>query len=190
MVCRRTIGARPLAAWLAWRAMRAFKISVLITAAVSLVVVATAVAKVDQTGWPNITGQNKLHFFQAKQTSRTADANITGTEQSDKILGAHGSDRLIGLGGVDVIFGDEIPNNPANQKDFIDGGAGGDFLYGSHGLGQTIVGGDGNDKIHARYGSGTINCGPGKDKVWQAKKRRKNWKISKDCERITFALEK
>jgi hypothetical protein len=185
-----TNDARALAAWLVWRAVRALKISALLTTVAFLFVAAAAVAKVDQTGWPKITGQSKLHFFQAKQKSTTADANITGTEQSDKILGAHGSDKLLGLGGVDVIFGDEIPNNPANQKDFIDGGAGSDFIYASHGLGQTIIGGDGNDKIHARYGSGTITCGPGQDKVWQAKKRRKNWKIASDCEKITFALEK
>lgn len=170
--------------------MRLSKLLLLTVAAAALTLSASAAAKVNQTGWPHITGNSKLHFFQAKQTSSTADANIMGTEQSDKILGAHGSDKLIGLGGVDVIFGDEIPNNPASQKDFIDGGPGGDFIYASHGLGQTIIGGQGNDKIHARYGGGTIACGPGKDKVWQAKKRRKNWKIAKDCEKITYALEK
>jgi Ca2+-binding RTX toxin-like protein len=168
--------------------MRVFKISALLTVVAVLLVTATALAKVDQKGWPKITGKNKRHFFQAKQHGANKDAHYTGTEKADKILGAHGSDTLIGLGGIDVIFGDEIPNNPASQTDYIDGGAGSDFLYGSHGK-STIIGGDGNDKIHARYGHGTISCGPGKDKVWQAHKRRKNWKIASDCETITYALD-
>ena len=169
--------------------MRVFKISFLLIVVAALLVATTAIAKVDQKGWPHITGKNKRHFFQAKQQGANTDANYTGTEQADKILGAHGSDTLIGLGGIDVIFGDEIPNNPANQTDYIDGGTGSDFLYGSHGV-STIIGGAGNDKIHARYGHGTITCGSGQDKVWQSRKRRKNWKIASDCEKITYALDK
>jgi Ca2+-binding RTX toxin-like protein len=169
--------------------MRPLKILALLTATALLLVSATAIAKVDQKGWPKITGKNKRHFFQAKLNGANKDANITGTETADKILGAHGSDTFYGLGGVDVIFGDEVPNNPASQVDFIDGGAGGDFIYGSHGK-STLIGGEGDDKIHARYGRGTISCGPGKDKVWQARKRRKNWTIAKDCEKITYALDK
>jgi hypothetical protein len=181
--------ARELAVARYGAAMRAFKGSAVLAVIVCLVAAATAVAKVDQTGWPKISGANKEHFFRAWTTvGKNGDANITGTEQSDKILGAHGSDRLIGLGGVDVIWGDEIPNNPANQTDYIDGGAGGDFLYASHGY-NTMIGGPGNDKIHAHYGRGTISCGAGKDKVWQSHKRRKGWKIGKDCEIITYALD-
>jgi hypothetical protein len=168
--------------------MRFFRLVFTVVLLAVVAISATASGKVDQAGWPHITGKNKRHFFQAKKHGANRDASFTGTATADKILGAHGSDKLLGMGGVDVIWGDEIPNNPANQTDLLDGGAGSDFIYASHGK-STIIGGDGNDKIHAHYGRGTISCGPGKDKVWQSRKRRKNWKIAKDCEKITYALD-
>ena len=111
-----------------------------------------------------------------------------GTEQSDKILGAHGSDKLIGLGGVDVIFGDEMPNNPASRR--TSSTVAPATTSSTRATARASIGGHGNDNIHARDGGGTIDCGPGKDMVGQSKKRRKNWKIAKDCETITYNLEK
>ena len=64
-----------------------------------------------------------------------------------------------------MIWGDWDPvQNSTAQHDVLDGGAGNDFIYSSHGL-NTITGGPGDDHIWAFYGHGVIDCGPGRDTV-------------------------
>ena len=104
-----------------------------------------------------------------------------GGPLNDELLGHHGSDTLLGAGGHDVLWGDWDPvANTARQRDVLDGGAGNDWLYPSHG--RTIVkGGAGTDYVWAYYGKGTIDCGPGTD---TARIRTTGAFRTRNCERI------
>ena len=113
----------------------------------------------------------------------------SGSPESDKLLGYHGNDTLIGGPASDVLWGDWKPNNPKTQRDVLIGGPGGDFIYSSRG-GGTLLGGSGDDFIKAREGRGTIDCGPGDDVVKQSRLRRKNWRIARNCEQISYTLDK
>lgn len=145
----------------------------------------TAIAKVDQSGWPKVD----VNSPQFKKQFGKGDVTYVGTPLSDKLLGHTGSDKIYGNEAADVIWGDWEPNNSKRQKDLLDGGPGDDWIYASRGR-STISGGDGNDFIKARDGRGTISCGPGTDIVKQSRKRRKNWKIDRDCEKISYTLDK
>lgn len=101
-----------------------------------------------------------------------------------KLLGGHGNDTIHGGPFTDVLWGDFKPSGqPTTQKDTIDGGAGRDFIYASHGR-NAILGGPGDDYIVARFSRGTIDCGPGKDIVFVSKKSRRATTF-KGCETIT-----
>jgi Ca2+-binding RTX toxin-like protein len=131
--------------------------------------------------WPTINGVIK----KAKGSS----ARFHGTSRSDELLGHHGSDRLSGRGGSDVLWGVWDPNGqPASQRDTIYGGAGNDFIYGSHGH-NTIYGGAGNDAISVHYGRGIVDCGPGRDIYHVAKTRKRGYKF-RNCEKVDYRSEK
>ena len=101
-----------------------------------------------------------------------------------KLLGGHGSDTIYGGPFTDVLWGDFKPSGqPASQVDLIDGGAGDDFIYASHGR-STITGGPGADYIVDRFGRGTVDCGPGRDIVFVSKASRAATKFT-GCETIT-----
>ncbi len=101
-----------------------------------------------------------------------------------KLLGGHGSDTIYGGPFTDVLWGDFKPGGqPTSQVDVIDGGAGTDYIYASHGR-NTISGGAGDDYIVARFSRGTIDCGAGKDKVFVSKASRAATTF-KSCETIT-----
>lgn len=101
-----------------------------------------------------------------------------------KLLGGHGNDDIHGGPFTDVLWGDFKPSGqPRSQVDEIDGGAGRDYIYASHGR-NTIDGGSGNDYIVARFSRGTIDCGPGKDIVFVSKKSKRATTF-KRCETIT-----
>lgn len=130
--------------------------------------------KVSHKGWPAITGV----FWQVtgKQGRR-----FTGGPKNDELLGHHGSDRISGEGGRDVLWGDWNPkNNNTWQRDVLDGGAGNDWLYTSHGR-NTVRGGAGKDYVWAYYGRGTIDCGPGFDTL---RIRLQHGYRYRNCERI------
>lgn len=96
---------------------------------------------------------------------RADPAGSTGsaTALNDEMLGGHGSDVLRGGDGDDVLWGDEHPTaNNAWQRDALLGGAGGDWLYPSHGTNR-LSAGPGDDRVIAYYGHGTIDCGAGRD---------------------------
>ena len=101
-----------------------------------------------------------------------------------KLLGGHGSDTIYGSPFTDVLWGDfKGSGQPESQRDTIDGGAGRDFIYTSHGD-DDVLGGTGDDYIVARFSRGTIDCGPGRDIVFVSKKSRAATKF-KSCETIT-----
>jgi Ca2+-binding RTX toxin-like protein len=131
--------------------------------------------------WPTIHGVIK----KANQRSRT----FRGTRKSDELLGHHGSDRLYGKGGPDVLWGDwQGDGQPASQRDRIYGGAGNDFIYGSHGR-NVIYGGAGNDAISVHYGRGIVDCGPGRDVYHVAKSRKRGYKF-RNCEKVDYRSER
>jgi Ca2+-binding RTX toxin-like protein len=103
---------------------------------------------------------------------------VSATRWADELLGRNGSDTIRGGGSSDVIWGDSNPYfNGTGQHDVLDGGAGNDWIYASHGS-NMITGGPGNDHILAAFGHGTIDCGSGYDTV--AAKR--TYKV-RNCER-------
>ena len=90
--------------------------------------------------------------------------NVKGSEDNDHILGTSKNNNLDGRSGNDIIYGgagndiitggkgDDIISG-GSGNDYIDGGAGDDTIYVSSGLnafealGQTIIGGEGNDTL-------------------------------------------
>ncbi|HEU0317924.1 MAG TPA: hypothetical protein VFR49_11380 [Solirubrobacteraceae bacterium] len=116
--------------------------------------------KVSHKGWPAITGI----FWQVTDQSRKARGQ-TGGPKNDELLGHHGSDTIRGMAGKDVLWGDWDPrNNNGAQRDRLFGGDGDDWIYPRHGT-TTVDAGAGKDYIWAFYGKGTIDCGPGNDRV-------------------------
>jgi RTX calcium-binding nonapeptide repeat (4 copies) len=123
--------------------------------------------------WPAFTG---IRWQVVANDDR--GESVTGTRWADELLGRNGSDTIRGGGSSDVIWGDSNAYlNGPGQHDVLDGGAGDDWIYASHGS-NTIAGGPGSDHITAAFGHGTIDCGSGYDVV--AAKR--TYKV-RNCER-------
>ena len=130
--------------------------------------------KVSHRSWPKIGG---IFFW----FPRGGGGRLSGGPHSDELLGHHGSDTVIGRGGRDVLWGDwEAKDNNTTQVDVLDGGPGRDVIYTSHGR-NTVRGGAGDDLIWAFYGKGTVDCGPGVDKV-RIRKGAGNYRL-RGCER-------
>jgi Ca2+-binding RTX toxin-like protein len=104
-----------------------------------------------------------------------------GGPDNDELLGHHGSDRLSGGAGHDILWGDWDPKrNNGRQRDVLNGGAGNDWIYPSHGA-TVVKAGAGRDYVWAYYGRGSIDCGPGND---TARVRLNGpWKLH-NCERV------
>jgi Ca2+-binding RTX toxin-like protein len=90
-----------------------------------------------------------------------ANARVTGTPHSDRILALGRHERIAGLGGNDCIDG-----RGATQT--IWDGNGKDRIYG--GTGKTRIGvGNGNSMVNGRNGSDWITAGNGNDSIWGGK---------------------
>ena len=132
--------------------------------------------------WPTVHGV-------VKKANGGRSAHFTGTKRSDELLGHHGSDVLSGRGRSDILWGDHDPvGQPAGQNDLIYGGAGNDFIYGSHGR-NVIYGGNGNDAISVHYGRGVVDCGPGRDIYHVAKTRKRGYRFQ-NCEKVDYRSER
>jgi Ca2+-binding RTX toxin-like protein len=146
--------------------------------AVLLATTAAAPASTSHEGWPRIDGELKMH-------KNDQDGPIAGTGRSDELLGGHGDDVIDGGDSADVLWGDYKPGGqPTSQWDQLDGGAGNDFIYASHGR-NTIDAGPGKDIIHAHFGRGVIDCGGGADVLYISHRAQKGYKISR-CETISY----
>jgi hypothetical protein len=131
--------------------------------------------------WPKVHGKFRK--------SGAGPSTFVGGGRSDELLGHHGSDVLIGRGGSDILWGDYDPaGQPTSQRDVISGGAGNDFIYGSHGR-NVIYGGAGNDAISVHYGRGVVDCGPGRDIYHVARSRRKAYRFV-NCEKADYRSER
>ena len=132
--------------------------------------------------WPRIDGK-------VKQAKHGRSKRFTGTARSDQLMGHHGNDVLRARAGSDVLWGDWAPSGqPTSQRDRIYGGAGTDFIYGSHGR-NVIFGGAGNDAISVHYGRGFVDCGPGRDVYHVARSRRRAYRF-RNCEKVDFRSER
>jgi Ca2+-binding RTX toxin-like protein len=117
--------------------------------------IATASGDVSHRGWPRTV----TVWFAGN------GGNVgVGTNGNDMLLGGPRDDTIAGGAGDDILWGDRYPypRNTAQQTDVLDGGAGNDWIYASHGANQ-IDAGPGNDRVFAYFGHGTIDCGPGVD---------------------------
>jgi hypothetical protein len=102
----------------------------------------------------------------------------------NELLGGHGGDTIYAGPWGDVVWGDYKPSGqPTNQIDHLYGGAGNDFIYGSHGY-NVIDAGAGNDEIKTHFGRGTVDCGPGTDLLYISRRARRGYKV-RGCERIS-----
>jgi hypothetical protein len=137
----------------------------------------------DHSEWP------RIHIDNVKRSDKEGTTHLTGSEANDELMGHHTSDRLEGFGGSDVLWGDFDPwGQPTTQVDRIFGGAGNDFIYGSHGR-NLIRGGPGNDAISVHYGRGIVDCGPGRDIYHVARSRRRGYRF-RNCEKVDYRPEK
>jgi Ca2+-binding RTX toxin-like protein len=68
------------------------------------------------------------------------DDQLSGGDGDDVLEGGDGNDVLAGDGGADALYGDR-------GVDQLDGGNGNDFLFAGHGIGDTLLGGAGDDEI-------------------------------------------
>jgi Ca2+-binding RTX toxin-like protein len=140
---------------------------------------AAAVAKTSHAGWPKIDGLLKIDH---------SDAGITYTGLANKhneLLGGHGSDTLNAGKIGDVLWGDFNPSGqPTTQTDRINGGAGKDFIYASHGK-NVIKTGGGADQIHAHFGHGSITCASTKATVFLSHRSQKLYRLH-GCPKISF----
>jgi hypothetical protein len=136
----------------------------------------------DHSAWP------RIHIDNVKRSDKEGTTRLTGSEANDELMGHHTSDRLEGLSGSDVLWGDFDPiGQPARQVDRIFGGAGNDFIYGSHGR-NVIRGGEGNDAISVHYGRGIVDCGPGRD-IYHVARSRKHRYTFRNCEKVDYRTE-
>lgn len=74
---------------------------------------------------------------------------LYGEEDEDQLSGGDGDDVLEGGDGNDVLAGDNGADALYGDRgvDQLDGGNGNDFLFAGHGIGDTLIGGAGDDEI-------------------------------------------
>lgn len=158
--------------------LRRLLVPILATSAPLLGLAAVSQARTSHAYWPKIDG---IHYQVKGARSHTRN----GTSKNDELLGHGGSDTLNGESSDDVIWGDWDPvGNDASQHDTLNGGPGNDYIYSSHGF-NTIDGGPGNDYIKFHFGTGgSVDCGPGIDRLYVSHKLQKKVKISR-CEIVS-----
>lgn len=95
------------------------------------------------------------------------------------LLGGYGNDTLYAGEAGDVLWGDYHPEGQSeDQRDYIHGGRGEDWIYSSHGFNE-IWTGAGNDHLALVYGHGVVFCdGPGvKTFVMRYLPENRPWKL-------------
>ncbi|WP_323768614.1 Hint domain-containing protein [Marinovum sp.] len=105
------------------------------------------------------------------------DDSIDGWEGDDSIIGGHGSDFILGYDGDDSIDAssqtsgmlysnepDATDPVPDNDRDFVDGEAGNDTIFGGDDD-DTLVGGEGDDSLDGGIDDDLLEGGEGVDTV-------------------------
>ena len=159
-----------------------------IFAALFCVLAGTAAATADHSDWPSIPIHDHTRY-QRNDPPGVDGWVAMGTNLSDELLGGHRSDKLYGRGGVDILWGDYLAaGNTSHQRDRIYGGAGGDFIYGSHGR-SVVYAGAGDDRIRIWFGRGYVDCGPGRDILYVSRKSGPKVK-RRGCETISHLSDR
>jgi Ca2+-binding RTX toxin-like protein len=141
---------------------------------------AAAIANTSHEGWPKINGDLIMH-----KADESGAIRAHKLRKHNELLGGHGSDTIYAGRVGDVLWGDYKPGGqPTSQVDRINGGAGKDFIYASHGT-NFISGGGGADQIHAHFGHGTITCASGKATVFLSHASRKGYTL-RGCRKISY----
>jgi Ca2+-binding RTX toxin-like protein len=109
---------------------------------------------------------------------------VTSAAGHNELLGGHGSDTIYAGPFGDVLWADYKPSHqPTSQLDTVYGGPGRDFIYASHGR-NIIAAGAGDDWVKAHFGSGSVDCGPGRDLLFISRRAQRQFTIV-NCERIS-----
>ncbi len=120
-------------------------------------------------------------FFDVEGDGRV----MTSRAVHNELLGGHGNDTITGGHTGDVLWGDYKPSGqPTTQLDHLNGGAGRDFIYASHGL-NFIDTGPGSDVVHAHFGHGRIRCHSARTVVFISHRSRPHYQLT-GCRRISY----
>jgi Ca2+-binding RTX toxin-like protein len=139
-----------------------------------------ATANTSHDGWPPINGQLIMHKLDQSGPITPVTKNL-----HNELLGGHGNDVITAGNAGDVIWGDYKPSGqPTTQTDVLQGGAGRDFIYASHGRNVIDTGG-GNDVVHAHFGYGSITCHSAGTIVFLSHKSRPGYHLA-GCRRISY----
>ena len=161
------------------RGLRLIPAAAGVAATLCLLATSHASGDVSHAGWP----RTATVWF-AGDRGQTG----VGTDGNDMLLGGPGSDTIIGGPGNDILWGDRhpYPDNGPEQTDVLDGGAGDDWIYTSHGTNH-VDAGPGDDHVFAYFGRGTIDCGAGDDVLTLSKSAQHSYTYS-NCEVVRIGF--
>ncbi|MDX6699933.1 MAG: hypothetical protein QOF26_159 [Baekduia sp.] len=146
----------------------------------SLLCAPLAIANTSHAGWPKIDGGLVMHKL---DESGPIYAPIPFLH--NELLGGHGNDTIYAGNAGDVLWGDYKPSGqPTTQQDVLQGGAGRDFIYASHGH-NVIDTGAGADVVHAHFGSGSITCHSPQTVVFLSHRSRPGYQLN-GCRHISY----
>jgi hypothetical protein len=147
---------------------------------VSLYAVPVAAANTSHAGWPQIDGALIMH-----KLDQSGPIYAPFPWLHNELLGGHGNDTIYAGNAGDVLWGDYKPSGqPTTQYDVLQGGAGRDFIYASHGH-NVIDTGTGNDVVHAHFGYGSITCHSPQTIVFLSHRSRKGYTLQ-GCGHISY----
>jgi hypothetical protein len=137
-------------------------------------------ANTSHAGWPSINGALIMH-----KLDQSGPIYAPFPWLHNELLGGHGNDMIHGGDAGDVIWGDYKPSGqPVTQVDVLQGGAGRDFIYASHGQ-NTIDTGGGADVVHAHFGRGSITCHSPATIVYLSHRSRPGYQL-RGCSHISY----
>jgi hypothetical protein len=136
--------------------------------------------KASHVGWPPIDGALIMH-----KLDQSGPIYAPFPFLHNELLGGHGNDSIYAGNAGDVIWGDYKPSGqPTTQNDVLQGGAGRDFIYASHGH-NVIDTGAGDDVVHAHFGYGSITCHSAQTIVFLSHKSRPGYTLQ-GCQRVSY----
>jgi hypothetical protein len=159
------------------------RVLLLVLPCLSLCAAPGAMANASHAGWPPINGALIMH-----KLDQNGPIYAPFPFLHNELLGGNGNDSIYAGNAGDVIWGDYKPSGqPTTQNDVLQGGAGRDFIYASHGH-NVIDTGAGDDVVHAHFGYGSVTCHSPQTVVFLSHKSRKLYTLQ-GCQRISYKTE-